>query len=66
MRSTLETLLGETIPNKVLDYVRTNASAFTPIPALAVFTAPNEYDAIVSVIAGLKKIGYVPNIFSLS
>jgi len=66
MRSTLETLLGETIPNKVLDYVRTNASAYTPIPALAVFTAPNEYDAIVSVIAGLKKIGYVPNGVSLS
>ena len=66
MRETFETLLGETIPGLVLAFARTNASAFTPLPALQVFTAPNEYDSIVAVVASLKKAGYVPNSVSLS
>lgn len=66
MRQTFEELLGETIPGLVLAFARTNSSAFTPLPALEIFTNPNEYDAIVSVVASLKKMGYVPNSVSLS
>lgn len=66
MQQTLEELLGEAIPNKVLEFTRTSAVAFTPIPALKVFDAPNEYDAIASVVASLKKAGYVPQTLALS
>lgn len=60
-RNTLEQLLNEEIPNRTLDYIRKNASPFTPASGLAVHSNPNDFDAIVAVVATLKKLGYIPN-----
>lgn len=54
-------LVNKKIPETVLTAVRAGASAFTPDPALAINSNPNNYDAIGAVIATLENLGYQPN-----
>lgn len=58
-------LLMEKIPSIVLDAARTEGVAFTADPAFKVET-PNNFDAMVAVIAGLIKNGFVPNAIMIS
>ena len=58
-------LLMEALPNAVLAAVRTGGVAYTADPAFKVDT-PNNFDAIVAMISGLIKNGFVPNAIMVS
>lgn len=58
-------LLMEALPNAVLAKVRAGGVAFTADPAFKL-AAPNNFDAIVAVISGLIKNGFVPNAIMIS
>lgn len=58
---TLQSYFDKKLPALVIAKIKANATAFTPVPAQAVHTAPNNFDAIIAVIASLVKLGYSPN-----
>lgn len=62
---TFRILLSEAIPNYVMAQVRANAVAYTPVASLE-WTAPSYFEAIVAVNASLKKLGYMPNMVTVS
>lgn len=62
---TFNKLLQEAIPNHVMSIVRTNAAAYTDLANLD-WAAPGEFEAIVAVSTSLKKLGYNPNMVSMS
>lgn len=62
---TFNKLLQEAIPNHVMTVVRANSVAYTDIANLD-WVAPEEFEAIVAVTTGLKKLGYMPNMLCLS
>lgn len=55
-------LINVQIPEVILTAIRSGASAFTSVPALAINANPNNYDALGAVIATLENLGYVPNV----
>lgn len=59
-------LIMEKIPSAILDAVKAAGVPFTAVPDLAVQTEPNNFDAIVSVVAYLEKLGYTPNAILVS
>ncbi|WP_234110139.1 hypothetical protein [Chryseobacterium sp. R2A-55] len=59
-------LILEKIPTAIADAVKDAAVPFTAVPELAIHSAPNNFDAIVAVIAYLEKLGYTPNAALLS
>lgn len=65
MQGRFNELLMEALPNAVLSAVRTGGVAYTADPAFKVAT-PNNFDAIVAVISGLIKNGFVPNAIMIS
>ena len=65
MQARFNELLMEALPNAVLAAVRTGGVAYTADPAFKVAT-PNNFDAIVAVISGLIKNGFVPNAIMIS
>lgn len=62
---TFNTLLQEAIPNYVMTEVRSNAVAFTDVAGLE-WEAPGKFEAIVAIATSLKKLGYMPNMVSMS
>ncbi|WP_027381866.1 hypothetical protein [Epilithonimonas caeni] len=58
---TLQSYFDKKLPQLVIAKIKANATAFTPVPAQAVHTAPNNFDAIIAVISSLVKLGYAPN-----
>lgn len=62
---TFNKLLQEAIPNHVMSVVRANATAYTDLANLD-WAAPGEFEAIVAVATSLKKLGYNPNMITLS
>ena len=65
MQGRFNELLMEALPNAVLSAVRSGGIAYTADPAFKVAT-PNNFDAIVAVISGLIKNGFVPNAIMIS
>ena len=59
-------LIMEKVPNAILEAVKDAGVPFTAVPDLAVHTEPNNFDAIVSVIAYLEKFGHTPNVVLVS
>ncbi|WDF45257.1 hypothetical protein PQ459_10135 [Chryseobacterium sp. KACC 21268] len=59
--NTLQSYFDKVLPALVIAKIKANATAFTPVPAQAVHPNPNNYDAIIAVIASLVKLGYTPN-----
>lgn len=64
--NTLQSFFEKEIPKKVLTKILANTTPFTPVPAQATYSNPNNYDAIIAVIAQLIKLGYVPNVVIMS
>lgn len=54
-------LVMDKIPSVILSRLQAGATAFTPNPALAINTNPNNYDAIGAVLAQLENLGFVPD-----
>lgn len=54
-------LVNKQVPEVVLTAIRAGATAFTPVPELAINDNPNNYDALGAVIATLENLDYVPN-----
>lgn len=54
-------LINKQIPEVILSAIRTGATAFTPVPELAINDNPNNYDALGAVIATLENLDYQPN-----
>lgn len=65
-RMKAEELVMDAIPVAVLTAIQDAASAYTPIPELAVDDEPNNYDAFGAVVAYLETLGYIPNVFILN
>lgn len=57
MLSRFTDLVNVKLPNEVLSYIKLNATAFTPVPQLAINNNPNNYDAIGAVIATIENLG---------
>ncbi len=57
---TLRSYFDKKIPQLVIAKIKASATPFTPVPAQAVHANPNNYDAIIAVIASLVKLGYNP------
>lgn len=51
-------LVNDALPAVVLNAIRTGATAFTPVPELAINTNPNNYDALGAVIATIENLNY--------
>lgn len=64
--NTLLSFFNKVIPEKVITVINAAATAFTPVVAQEVYTAPNDFDAIVQMIASLVKLGYKPNVAKIS
>lgn len=64
--NTLLLFINKVIPEKVITEINAAATAFTPVASQAVYTAPNNFDAIVQMIASLVKLGYKPNVAKIS
>lgn len=62
----LVSLFEKEIPRLILLEIQANTTAFTPVPTQIFQTAPNNYDALVAVIASKVKLGFVPNVAFLS
>ena len=54
-------LVMDKIPSIILSRLQAGATAFTPNPALAINTIPNNYDAIGAVLAQLENLGFAPD-----
>lgn len=63
---TLKDYFAKKIPQLVLTEIRAHGTAFTAVPAQQTLTAPNKWDGLIAVIAGLIKLGYSPNIAKIS
>lgn len=59
-------LVNDKIPDIVLDFVRTNSTAFTAVPAMAINSNPNNYDALGAAIAAQEQLGWDVNAIMLS
>jgi len=64
--NTLQALFDKSVPAAVIAKINSQATSFTPVPAQAVHTNPNNYDALVALIASLIKLGYTPNVAKMS
>lgn len=64
--NTLVAFMDKVIPEKVITEINAAATAFTPVAAQEIYTAPNDFDAIVQMIASLVKLGYKPNVAKVS
>ena len=64
--NTLIMYVNKVIPERVITVINSTATAFTPVPAQEIYTAPNDFDAIVQMIASLVKLGYTPNVAKVS
>lgn len=66
MERKIAELVMDKTPASVLAAVVAGGTAFTPNPALAINTDPNNYDALGAAIAQLENLGYVPNAIVLN
>jgi len=64
--NTLVAFIDKVIPERVISVINSTATAFTPVTAQEIYTAPNDFDAIVQMIASLVKLGYTPNVAKIS
>lgn len=64
--NTLVMFINKVIPERVISVINSSATAFTPVTAQEIYTAPNDFDAIVQMIASLVKLGYTPNVAKIS
>jgi HK97 family phage major capsid protein len=64
--NTLIMYVNKVIPEKVITDINAAATAFTPVTAQAIYAEPNDFDAIVQMIASLVKLGYTPNVAKVS
>lgn len=64
--NTLVMFIDKIIPERVISVINSSATAFTPVSGQAIYTAPNNFDAIVQMIASLVKLGYRPNVAKVS
>jgi HK97 family phage major capsid protein len=64
--NTLVAFINKIIPERVISVINSTATAFTPVAAQEIYTAPNDFDAIVQMIASLVKLGYRPNVAKVS
>ena len=64
--NTLVSFIDKVIPERVISVINSTATAFTPVTAQEIYTAPNDFDAIVQMIASLVKLGYTPNVAKIS
>lgn len=64
--NTLVAFMDKIIPEQVISEIKSKGTAFTPIASQVVYDAPNDFDAIVQMIASLVNLGYVPNVAKVS
>lgn len=60
-RINVETLISEKTPTVILEYIKANASPFTPAAGIDIFPNPSDFDAIAAVAASIRKFGYSAN-----
>ena len=59
-------LVNDKLPLEVLNAVKAGASAFTPVPELAINSNPNNYDAMGAVIATIENLGFNVSAFMMN